>query len=183
MNRFSLVILLTLAVLLPGVAQASAMNECIDACFSGSNCAMSEHNGMNTSDCQSGRDRCVKQCNDNVSRGEAPKPITGEYGAIAYDEKTGAWGLSDPSQSRGDAKDSALGYCGKRGKDCEIVERFSKTCAAVASGTGNRFGYATDDNPRQAGLDAIKKCGDSGSSGKANDKSRCFLQLYRCYNP
>lgn len=163
--------------------RASAINDCIDACFSGSSCAYGEAQGQNVYDCQSGRDRCVKQCNENISRGtEAPR-ASGAYGAIAYDKKTGAWGMADASESKSSAKESALGYCGKRGSDCEVVETFSKTCAAVASGTGNRLAWAVDDNPRQAGLDAIKKCGESGSSGKSNDHSRCFLQLYHCYQP
>ena len=165
---------------LSGNAQASAINECIDACFSGSSCATSESNGINTYDCQSGRDRCVEQCNKNVSQGEETAPVTGAYGAIAYDKKTGSWGMADASQDKKDARESALGYCKKHGDDCEIVESFSKTCAAVAAGTGNRLGWAVDDDPKQAGLDAIKKCGTYGKNG---DNSRCFLQIYHCYSP
>lgn len=173
---------LVLLMLSNNGARASAINDCIDACFGNASCAYNEAQGQNVFICQSARDRCVKQCEENVSRGtEAPR-ITGAYGALAYDKKTGAWGMADAAQNRSSAKESALAYCGKRGADCEIVESFSKTCAAVASGTGNRLGWALDDNPRQAGLEAIKKCGESGVSGKSNDHSRCYLQLYHCYS-
>lgn len=173
--------LFTCAVL-PGVARASAINECIDACFSGFSCANIEKGGSLDPVCEGGRDRCVAQCNQNINGYTAPPPVTGAYGAIAYDEKTGAWGLADASQSKSDAKKSALAYCEKHGASCEIVESFSNTCAAMAAGTGNRFGWAVDSDARQAGLDAIDKCGKSGSSGNPNDHSRCFLQLYHCYS-
>jgi hypothetical protein len=177
---FSLLVAFVFALLPGGGTQASAINECIDACFSGFACAFKQDDNSSYNLCQSERDRCVEQCNKNVSRGEEAPPVTGAYGAIAYDEKSGAWGMADASQSKGDAKKSALAYCKKHGSDCEIVESFSKTCAAVAAGTGNRLAWAVDDNPKQAGLDAIKKCGKSGKSG---DNSRCFLQLYHCYSP
>lgn len=170
-------------ILSGGNARASAINECIDACFSSAACSFKQDDNSNYSICQSGRDRCVAQCNKNINGRDEPPPVTGAYGAIAYDKSSGAWGMSDRSQSKGDAKESALAHCKKHGSDCEIVESFSKTCAAVASGTGNRLAWAVDDNPKQAGLAAIKKCGESGSSGNSVDKSRCFLQLYNCYSP
>jgi hypothetical protein len=160
-----LLVLIALLIMPSGNAEASAINECIDACFI---------------ICQSGRDRCVEQCNKNINGRDEPAPVTGAYGAIAYDEKSGAWGMADASQDKSSAKESALAHCSKHGSDCEIVESFSKTCAAVAAGTGNRLAWAVDDNPKQAGLDAIEKCGESKQSG---DKSRCFLQLYHCYSP
>src|SRR5262249_10938408 len=144
----------------------SAINQCIDACFSGFSCAYNEAQGGSQMDCESGRDRCVKQCSENINgRDPDPPPVKGAYGAIAYDKTTGAWGLSDRSQDRKSAEASAIKYCSKRGKDCGIVESFANACSAVASGTGNRLGWAVSDNPKQAGLDAIKKCGDNGSSG------------------
>ncbi len=174
---FTLLAIFTLAF--AATAHASAINDCIDACFSGFGCATSESSGINTYDCQSGRDRCVAQCNKNVDQGEEAPPVTGAYGAIAYDKKTGAWGMADASQDKKSAKESALGYCKKKGDDCEIVESFSKSCAAIAAGTGNRLGWAVNDDAKQAGLDAIKKCGEYGKNG---DNSRCFLQLYHCYS-
>ena len=171
-----------MVLLTTGQSRASAINECIDACFNSASCAMNEANGsMNLGDCESGRDRCVKQCHDNIDQyeEEAPAPITGAYGAIAYDKNTGAWGMADASKSKGDAKKSALKYCAARGKDCDIVESFSNSCSAVAAGTGNRFGWAVDKDVRQAGLDAIKKCGELSGG---HDHSRCFLQIYHCYS-
>jgi len=186
-NRNSLVISLRallsvfiFLLLLNGNAHATAINECIDACFSGFGCSFKQDDNSNYNLCQSERDRCVAQCNENINGRNDPPPVTGAYGAIAYGEKSGAWGMADASQDKSSAKKSALGYCSKHGSDCEIVESFSNTCAAVASGTGNRLAWALDDNPKQAGLDAIKKCGENGKSG---DNSRCFLQLYHCYSP
>jgi len=167
-------------MLLGGSAKASAINDCIDACFNGFGCSFRQDDNANYNLCQSERDRCVEQCNKNVSRGEEAPPVTGAYGAIAYGKKSGAWGMADASKDKSSAKESALAYCRKHGSDCEIVESFSKTCAAVAAGTGNRLAWAVDDDPKQAGLDAIKKCGESGKSG---DNSRYFLQLYHCYFP
>lgn len=177
---YFLFVAFTFALFAVNNAQASAINDCIDACFSGFSCAANEAQGQNVYDCQSGRDRCVKQCNENISQGTEAAPVTGAYGAIAYDKKTGAWGMADASQSKRSAKESAMGYCEKKGSDCEIVESFSKTCAAVAAGTDNRIGWALSDNARQAGLDAIKKCGNSSVK---SDHSRCFLELYHCYAP
>lgn len=155
---------------------ASPINDCIDACFSGFSCITSAARGMSMQSCQNGRQHCVEQCNRDAGRGPAALPPMGNYGAIAYDKKSGAWGMSDTSQDQKSAKKSALAYCKQHGDDCKIVESFSKTCAAIASGSGKRIGWAIDEDPRQAGLDAIKKC-----SVKNASDNRCFLQLYHCY--
>jgi len=176
----ALVLSFVIAMSLSTASHASAINECIDACFSGFHCAANEAEGQSYTICQSGRDRCTAQCNVNIGQAtEAPRD-TGAYGAIAYDEKSGAWGIADASKDKSSARESALGFCKKHGSDCEIVESFSNSCAAVAAGTGNRVGWAVDDNAREAGLKAIKKCGDSQQK---EDHSRCFLQLYHCYVP
>ena len=180
----SLLLAFVFVMLLGGNARASAINECIDACFSGFGCSFKQDDNSAYNLCQSQRDRCVEQCNKNINgRDNEPPPVKGAYGAIAYDKTIGAWGMSDRSQDSKSAEASALKYCQKRGKDCEIVESISNTCAAVASGTGNRLGWAVADNPRQAGIDAIETCAKSGSSGNPNDHSRCFMQLYNCYSP
>jgi hypothetical protein len=183
-NGFALAVLhlfiFMVVCIMPGAARASAINQCIDACFSGFSCTSQGESYQGI--CQGNRDRCVAQCNQNINGREDQPPVRGAYGAIAYDEKTGAWGLADASQSKSDAKKSALAYCGKHGSDCEIVESFSNQCAAMAAGTGNRFGWAVDSDARQAGLDAIAKCGKSGPSGNPNDHSSCFMQLYHCYS-
>jgi hypothetical protein len=170
-------ITLLLALSFGGKAQASALNDCIDACFSGFSCSTSQLNGLNTYDCQSGRDRCVSQCNKNTNQGMEAPPSPGAYGAIAYDQKTGSWGMASASQDKKSAEESALGYCKKYSADCKIVESFSKQCGAVATGTGNRIGWAVNNDVRQAGLDAISKCGVDSKK----DNSRCYLQLYHCY--
>jgi hypothetical protein len=128
----------------------------------------------------------VEQCNRNsnghdnyqAERYQYPPPITGVYGAIAFNKVTGYWGVSDRSPDVSYAATSALTYCGL--KDCEIVETFSKTCVAVASGTGNRLAWALSDDPKQARLDAIGKCEERAYG---NDHSPCVIQISNCYFP
>lgn len=84
---------------------------------------------------------------------------TGIYGALAIDKETGAWGISDRSQNQDDAEASALSLCTMSGPNCEIVDSFSQTCVALASGTGSRVTWALADDAKQAERDAISKNG------------------------
>jgi hypothetical protein len=173
-------ITILLALFFSGNARASAHTDCTDACFSGFSCPTSDTDLLKTYNCKIGRDRCVAQCNKNVNQGMEAPPPSGAYGAIAYDKKSGAWGMANASQDKKSAEESALGYCKKYGSDCKIVKSFVKQCGAVATGTGNRLGWAVNDDARQASLDSIKKC---GVNGKTVDNTRCFLQIYHCYVP
>ena len=167
-----------LAVLLAGIlavspaeAASSNRNYCISKCFGTWQCYDDSHR----SSCEQARNFCVADC-ANIPD-DPPHVSGGEYGAIAYDRHSGAWGLADESPNPGAAKKSALGYCEKHGNDCAIVETFSNTCAAIAAGTDGAVGWDDDDNVRQAGLNAIKNCGQKTKSG-----TRCFLKLWRCYH-
>lgn len=170
-------ITILLVLLFCDTAQATVLEDCIDACFSGFSCTTSVERGFSMHDCQTGRQHCVEQCNrDRGGKDAAMLPPVGNYGAIAFDKKSGAWGMSDTSKDNMSAKKTALAYCKQHGDNCEIVESFSKSCAAIATGSGNRFGWGVNESPRQAALDAIKKC-----SVKNPTDNICFVQLYHCY--
>lgn len=146
---------------------------CIDRCFSTWACSFQDESGRGS--CEQSRNQCVQDECSNMP--DDPAHVSGgPWGAVAYDKKSGAWGIADESPDRGTAKKSALGYCGQRGKDCDVVGTFKNTCVAVAVGTDGAMDWSDNDNVKQAGLDAIDKCTKKTKSG-----TRCFLNLWHCY--
>ncbi|MDX2028525.1 MAG: DUF4189 domain-containing protein [Alphaproteobacteria bacterium] len=127
-------------------------------------------------DCSSRLNACYqRECAKNNN--SAPRYVGGEYGAIAYDEDSGAYGMADASKDKDSAKKSAMRYCSKHGKNCEIVETFSNTCAAIARSVKGDVAWADDDDKRTAAEDAIKRC-----NRKADEKN-CHITLMHCYAP
>ena len=122
---FIRLIAVLLVVFFGSKAQASVVNDCIDACFSGFSCITSTAKGMSMHDCQNGRQRCVEQCNGNMS--QAALPATGIYGAIAYDKKSGAWGMADTSPDQKSAKKSAYTV-----SNMEAIARLWRTSRKLA---------------------------------------------------
>jgi Domain of unknown function (DUF4189) len=100
----------------------------------------------------------------------------GEYGAIAYDKDSGAWGLSDFSQNQDSANRSALGFCGTYGPHCVIVASFSNICAAVATGGKNVVAWAKGPDRDAAQKDAVSSCAKKA-------KTTCSLRRSNCYSP
>jgi uncharacterized protein DUF4189 len=85
------------------------------------------------------------------------------YGAIAYDDKTGSWGVAynQPSQDRANSR--ALGECRKHAKGCEVAVRFwGETCAAYATGAGKAAGWGSGDSRAVAERNAVSACTSRG---------------------
>jgi Domain of unknown function (DUF4189) len=90
------------------------------------------------------------------------------YGAIAYDEKTGAWGASYNQGSQNRANASALRECAKHAKGCDVVVRFwGETCAAYATGNGKAAGWGTGDTHGAAERSAVSACTSQGKGCQA----------------
>ena len=150
MAQLVLAAVLLFSFLPPALAASSERNYCISKCFATWNC----YDDSGRLRCEGERNRCVEECR-NIP--DDPAHVSGgPYGAIAYDKRSGAWGTADESPSRDAAKKSALRYCERKGGNCDIVSAFKNTCAAIAVGTDGAVGWDTDDNAKQAGLNAIK---------------------------
>jgi len=90
------------------------------------------------------------------------------YGAIAYDDKTGSWGLAYNQASQDRANARALGECRRHAKDCGVVVRFwGEVCAAYATGAGKASGWGTGDTNTQAERNAVKACSGQGRGCEA----------------
>jgi hypothetical protein len=113
---------------------------------------------------------CYNSCGGSGAQQSYP------YGAIAYGEDSGAWGLADASASEAKAEKSALRFCGKNGKDCKIVKTFSNTCAAIAEDDEGNVGWATADVKKKAVDAAIEACNDK------SDKENCKAAISNCYS-
>jgi len=95
------------------------------------------------------------------------------YGAIAYDEKTGSWGISYNETSQGRANAQALGECRKHAKGCDVVVRFwGELCAAYATGAGSAAGWGTGDSHGVAERNAVSACSAKGK--------RCEPRVWSC---
>jgi Domain of unknown function (DUF4189) len=79
----------------------------------------------------------------------------GVHGAIAYHEKSGAFGYSFDMQAARHAKESALAQCGHSG--CIVMVAFRNSCAALVQGEKRPFisQGATRD---EAETRALNKC-------------------------
>src|SRR2546423_1515697 len=95
------------------------------------------------------------------------------YGAIAYDEKTGSWGVSYNETSQGRANARALGECRKHAKGCDVVVRFwGELCAAYATGNGKAAGWGTGDTHGRAERNAVSACTSQGEG--------CQTRVWSC---
>ena len=98
------------------------------------------------------------------------------YGAIAFSEKNGAWGMSDPFPDEQAATENALGFCSRYGAECKIVLTLQNKCAAVAMGYKNEVAWAEEGTPEEARSEAQRGC--LAKSGDA-----CELKHWYCYRP
>lgn len=99
-----------------------------------------------------------------------------KYGAIAYGEKSGAYGFSYDVNSAELADQRALSNCTKNGEGCKVVASFSNSCAALASGSNNRFAASQSGTRQQAQADALAACGRKGGKG-------CDIKAWSCARP
>src|SRR5438105_13424347 len=102
-----------------------------------------------------------------------PAAAAQPYGAIAYDQKSGSWGVAYNQGSQDRANVSALGECRKHAKDCGVVVRFwGEVCAAYATDPGKASGWGTGDTRAMAERNAVKAC-----SGQGRD---CAAKVWSC---
>jgi hypothetical protein len=102
---------------------------------------------------------------------EPPKP---DFGAIAYDTATGAWGESYHWENRDKAESVALQNCqDNKGTDCQVMVWFDRNCGAVAVDDDGNAYWALGDGEGAARENAIGKCNAGGSKDCAVQASEC----------
>jgi hypothetical protein len=89
------------------------------------------------------------------------------YGALAFDDVTGAHGMAHNAASAGVAERRAIAMCASPG--CKPVVTFTRGCAALAVGKG-RYGAARAPNKAIAQRHAMTQCADPD----------CKLEIWAC---
>lgn len=89
------------------------------------------------------------------------------YGALAFDDVTGAHGMAHNAASAGAAERRAVAMCATPG--CKPVVTFTRGCAALAAGHG-RYGAARASNKAIAQRHALAQCADPD----------CKLETWAC---
>jgi hypothetical protein len=103
----------------------------------------------------------------------AAQPAFAGYGALAYDEANGKYGLSANEATQAKAEEVAIKICG--GDKCKIVFRAAaKECGAIATAeSGNAWGAGKRPQRAAAELDAIQNC-------QKRTKGQCKLRGAEC---
>lgn len=103
----------------------------------------------------------------------AARPALAGYGALAYDEAAGKYGLSSNEETQGKAEDVARKICGT--DKCKIVFRTApQECGAVATAESGPTWGAGKGRPRsRAELDAMTNC-------QKRTKGQCKLRSAEC---
>ena len=78
------------------------------------------------------------------------------YGAIAYHQASGAWGVSQGVARERDASVEALRQCGE--KQCVVVHKFKNGCAALAR-SEKKHAAASGATRDEAETKALARCG------------------------
>jgi hypothetical protein len=86
--------------------------------------------------------------------------IATNFGALAYNRKSDAWGASYNHPSQAAANRGALSACGAK---CAVVVEFYNNCAAYAVGTRDSYGFAHHVDRRAAQRWAMDECGKHGT--------------------
>lgn len=94
------------------------------------------------------------------------------FGAIAYDRKTNAYGVAWDLPSQNAANQRALNECARNGKSCAVVVQFANQCAAYALGQGDSWGYGTGGSRAVAESAAQFYCNKNGKS--------CQIKVWGC---
>ena len=103
----------------------------------------------------------------------AAGPAFAGYGALAYDESSGKYGLSSNEETQAKAEDVAKKICG--GDKCKIVFRTSRReCGAFAKAESGPIWGAGKGSPRaRAELDAVQNC-------QKRTKDQCKVRGAEC---
>ncbi len=103
-------------------------------------------------------------------------PTTGasaaQWGALAYNSASGAYGFSYNYRSEYDADYRAISECAARGPGCEVVLRFGNGCAAFATGYNGAYGWGHDYTRYSAERIALGECGAHGGG--------CQIKVWAC---
>jgi Domain of unknown function (DUF4189) len=83
------------------------------------------------------------------------------YGAIAFNQESGAVGYSYDFQTQAGAERRALSECGD---DCEVVVWFMNACGALATGDDNGYGTGWAGTRRQAESTALSNCNENSEN-------------------
>lgn len=150
--------LLLLTAALPAPARA----DCLRDCWNEKHC-----DATNARDCDWHRTQCSIRCRNQR---------TVNFGAIAYGERSHAFGYSFDHDSAAAADRVAMTNCKKRGDDCKIAASFSNTCAALASGAKDGFAVAKAASRKQAEADAVAACVKTAGG-------KCEVEVWTCALP
>jgi hypothetical protein len=93
------------------------------------------------------------------------------FGAIAYNIDNGAYGWAVDRVTQMEADAAALEHCGQ---GCEVVVQFKNTCAAIALGDDNAWGWARADQKAVAQRNAVANCAKHGTG--------CVVKAWACTN-
>lgn len=98
------------------------------------------------------------------------------FGAIAFDQQTNAYGVAWDMPSQVAANRRALSDCAKNGRNCAVVVQFANECAAYATGQGNVWGYGRGGTRAVAERFAYQYCSQNGKG--------CQVRVWGCtYRP
>jgi hypothetical protein len=185
-RRFAFLIV-PLAVLL--LAGCKPDKGCMKTCMARYKCDVSFENNPHVlgGECLVDQNECQAQCGispntdseETTNRIPTTLPLlvetkTGPYGAIAYDQTSGAWGMSSPSADKAAAAKSALGFCTQHGPGCVVVDNFVNACAAIASGPPDIVTWA-----HAATLPAARAKAETDCVKRVNDA--CEIKFGGCY--
>ncbi len=146
-------------------SSASAFaDNCYMECMDAAGC-WSSRSDENVSFCSGMTATCSTRCRDGNGGGKS-------YGAIAYSAKDGAYGFSDSWKDRKSAEKTAVKFCSKYGKKCEVLVWFYNSCGAVAAG-GKKTGWGRADSLADAQKQALAKCKKSGGKNCEIKASHC----------
>jgi hypothetical protein len=121
-----------------GPAQADCLSSCLGSGCSGVNYDKDMYCKLRSND-------CVRQCRESGSG--ASGGSRDRWGAIAYSDKTGNYGLSYGYARLSEARRSALAEC--KASDCDVMAWFSNSCGAVAAGEDD-VSFGAQNNSRSA---------------------------------
>ena len=94
------------------------------------------------------------------------------FGSIAYDRKTNAYGVAWDMPTQAAANQRALNDCAKNGRSCAVVVKFANQCAAYAIGQGDVWGFGTGGSRDVAERAANYYCSQNGKG--------CQVKVWGC---
>jgi hypothetical protein len=113
------------------------------------------------------------ECSEKLNacyQAECSRP---RYGALAYDDESGAYGWSNEFQDGAGAERKAMAGCQENGSACKIVYDFWNSCAALAADRKHRYSIGRADTREAAQDQAIATCQQSTGA-------TCDIEVWAC---